>query len=295
MYQVQRFLIAHTVLIISQSLTAAWMKTHQQDYSPWLLGQTIEEYCNSSITPVSSEIDNVGISALRDVFLSAAGITLEILYLDRSQGSEVNMHRYDPVGHDGFNVGTIRLLYRPGHYDLLYKHEVLALPPQQNLMSAPVSTYLQYSNQSHAEPAYAIGVPDFLTSIPGMSFAPTSQQNWMSTGNFSNSDFFSPAVAQPSPQSLPPPPTTIHQQQVQQAQPVYGPLPVQHMMAPPMQMSQELAIRAHPHSQQQHNASSPSNAFQQPGGPFRSSIWELQPDFVHVTSQVPLQTSIFRK
>ena len=96
-----------------QSLTAAWMKTRPQEYAPWLLGQTVEEYCNASIMPIGSEIENVGLSALKDVFLSPAGITLEVLYLDRSEGSEVNMHRFSPVNHGGYDIGTIRLLYRP--------------------------------------------------------------------------------------------------------------------------------------------------------------------------------------
>lgn len=61
--------------------------------------------------PIGSEIENVGLSALKDVCLSPAGITLEVLYLDRSEGDEVNMHRFSPVS--GFDIGTIRLLYRP--------------------------------------------------------------------------------------------------------------------------------------------------------------------------------------
>lgn len=89
------------------------MKTRQNDYAPWLITQTVEEYTNAQIMPVAAEIDNVGLTALKDVFLSPAGITLEVLYLDRSEGSEVNMHRFSPVNHDGYDIGTVRLLYRP--------------------------------------------------------------------------------------------------------------------------------------------------------------------------------------
>ena len=89
------------------------MKTRPQEYAPWLLGQTVQEFCDGSVMPIGSEIDNVGLSALKDVFLSPAGITLEVLYLDRSEGDEVNMHRFSPVNHGGYDIGTIRLLYRP--------------------------------------------------------------------------------------------------------------------------------------------------------------------------------------
>ena len=47
-----------------------------------------------------------------------AGIAFEVLYLDRSEGDEVTRHE----GGKG-TEGTVRLLYRPGHYDLLYRIE----------------------------------------------------------------------------------------------------------------------------------------------------------------------------
>lgn len=65
------------------------------------------------ILPVGAEIEHVGLSALKDVLLAPAGIFLEVLYLDRSEGSEVTMHRFDPVNNGGFTVGNVRLLYRP--------------------------------------------------------------------------------------------------------------------------------------------------------------------------------------
>lgn len=89
------------------------MKTHPQEYAPWILGQSVDEFCNETIMPFTKEIENVGLSALKDVCLSPAGITLEVIYLDRSEGDEVNMHRFSPNNTGGFDFGTIRLLYRP--------------------------------------------------------------------------------------------------------------------------------------------------------------------------------------
>lgn len=77
-------------------------------------GQTVQSYCQTSIEPVMSEIEHVGMSALVEVLVKPAGLAMEILYLDRSQGEEVNTYRWDPV--DGMNVQdppTLRLLYRP--------------------------------------------------------------------------------------------------------------------------------------------------------------------------------------
>lgn len=89
------------------------MKSKETEYAPWLLGQTVESYCQNQVLPVKAEIDNVALSALKDVLLSPAGILLEVLYLDRSEGSEVTMHRFDPVASGGFTLGSVRLLYRP--------------------------------------------------------------------------------------------------------------------------------------------------------------------------------------
>jgi ubiquitin thioesterase protein OTUB1 len=55
-------------------------------------------------------------SALVDVLVKPAGIAVEILYLDRTPGEEVNTYRFDPVDHNGVALSgpaTFRLLYRP--------------------------------------------------------------------------------------------------------------------------------------------------------------------------------------
>lgn len=89
------------------------MKTHQEDYVPWLLGQSVDSYTDSSVMPILSEIDHVSLSALKDVFLSPAFVSLEVLYLDRSDGDEVNMHQFLPLDTSQPVIGTVRLLYRP--------------------------------------------------------------------------------------------------------------------------------------------------------------------------------------
>jgi ubiquitin thioesterase protein OTUB1 len=58
-------------------------------------------------------MENVSLAALKDVLLSPAGIALDVLYLDRSEGVEANSIRFSPVNSGGFEIGTIRLLYRP--------------------------------------------------------------------------------------------------------------------------------------------------------------------------------------
>ncbi|GAB7359809.1 hypothetical protein MBLNU230_g6978t1 [Neophaeotheca triangularis] len=277
--------LQHCFIAYMRTLTSAWMKTHQAGYAPYLLGETIDEYCNNRIMPINSEIEHVGLSALKDVLLSPAGIALEVLYLDRSSGDEASLHRFDA---HGYNLAFVRLLYRPGHYDIIYKPEDVPPPP-----ASEVPTYLQYATHTHHQPADLPAAQDFMTMIPGMSFA-NPCQDWMSTSSYGNSDFFTPSApvqqqCNQMTQPIAPTPQEISTRQHVESQPVYAPPPAQHMPPPPLQMAQDLVIRPAPH------AAVPRASYHQPlGGPFRPSIWELKPGIMDSTAQMPFQTAIFR-
>jgi ubiquitin thioesterase protein OTUB1 len=159
------------------------------------------------------------------------------------------------------------------------------LPPAT--VPAAVPTYLQYSSHYH-EPVYEIDLPDFMATIPGMSFA-NPHQAWLSSSSYADSDFFAaPTPVQPCAPSLPTLSTSAPQPQMQSA-PVFITAPPAHMVPPPTQMPEELAIRTVPHSATSSHINSQA---QISSGPFRPSHWEFECDF---TQQVPLQTSIFKK
>ncbi|MBA0738842.1 hypothetical protein Gogos_012161 [Gossypium gossypioides] len=86
-------------------------------------------FCKSSVEPMGEESDHVHITALSD----ALGVPIRVVYLDRSScdigGVSVNHHDFLPTSGDKSNAkgGStvpvkpfITLLYRPGHYDILY-------------------------------------------------------------------------------------------------------------------------------------------------------------------------------
>lgn len=170
---------------------------------------------------------------------------------------------------------------------MLYKLEDLPAPPP----SATVQTYLQYGSHTHQEPVYDLGVssmPDFMTLIPGMSYA-TPSQSWNLPSNYGSMSDFSfsaqassctPALSTPSPQD-----PLSHMN----SQPVYASAstPTQ-MVPPPTQLTHDTPTRSAPHLT--HDYQLQSN-----GGPFRPSAWQLEPDFMQATSHAPFQTSIFRK
>jgi ubiquitin thioesterase protein OTUB1 len=91
------------------------MQKYPQNFAPFI-SQPLQAYCRSHIEPAVCEIEHVGMSALIDVLVKPAGIAVEILYLDRTEGTTPNVYRFAPDDHAGVaqpNPVTFRLLYRP--------------------------------------------------------------------------------------------------------------------------------------------------------------------------------------
>lgn len=159
------------MLISLQLLTSSWMKANIDLYQPWL-SVPVEDFCNAQINPYGVEIEDVGLMALIDCLILPAGCAVEVHYLDRSVGDEVNTHRFaKPDGDDATppDAPIVRILYRPfvpistdsehmlisyrGHYDLIYKQEEVAhaSPPP-----APLNYHVAY-----------------VDAMPELSFQPT--------------------------------------------------------------------------------------------------------------------------
>ena len=71
----------------------------------------VPTYCKTAIETVGSEFEQVSIIALTNVF----EVPVLIQYFDLSPGTACNSHRFPEEG----DVKAV-LLYRPGHYDMLY-------------------------------------------------------------------------------------------------------------------------------------------------------------------------------
>lgn len=69
-------------------------------------------FVSKEVEPMSKESDHIHIIALAQ----ALNVSILVEYMDRGEGGTVNHHVF-PEGGDP----RIFLLYRPGHYDILYK------------------------------------------------------------------------------------------------------------------------------------------------------------------------------
>jgi len=77
-------------------------------------GRTVTEFCATEVEPMYHESDHIHIIAL----CAAVDLKVRVVYMDRGQGEELALHDFPED-----SSPTLHLLYRPGHYDILYPVE----------------------------------------------------------------------------------------------------------------------------------------------------------------------------
>jgi ubiquitin thioesterase protein OTUB1 len=117
--------VAPAIIYYFRLLASTYLKGNAETYNPFVPGDNgIEGYCRLSIEVINREIEHLGIVAMANILLKPVSFVLEIAYLDRSPGSQVNTYRFpeEANNQDVSNLGSmIYLLYRPDHYDILYR------------------------------------------------------------------------------------------------------------------------------------------------------------------------------
>lgn len=165
-------------------LAGSWLKGHRDQYEAWC-ETGIDGYCASMIEPPEREIEELGIVLLVEILLKPVGFTLEIAYLDRSAGTEVNTHRFPESSTSVSPV--MHLLYRPGHYDILYKPAPTEV--QVNRMSFEPTTFASVSHYpvtfdfnplAMIPGAGAVGPLSSMGQLggPPIDYSPSPQSQW---------------------------------------------------------------------------------------------------------------------
>uniref|UniRef100_A0A0E0ENC4 ubiquitinyl hydrolase 1 n=1 Tax=Oryza meridionalis TaxID=40149 RepID=A0A0E0ENC4_9ORYZ len=109
-------------------VTSGEIQRRAEFFEPFISGltnSTVVQFCKASVEPMGEESDHVHIIALSD----ALGVPIRVMYLDRSScdagNISVNHHDFSPEANSSDGAAAaekpyITLLYRPGHYDILY-------------------------------------------------------------------------------------------------------------------------------------------------------------------------------
>ncbi|KEG12775.1 otubain [Trypanosoma grayi] len=94
-----------------------YIRTHRDDFLPFVMGlnyDSVDAFCRAEVDAVASESDHVQVVAFAKCFQ----LHIVVEYLDGSEGTRTTQHTFSG-GDDA--CAAVTLLYRPGHYDLLYK------------------------------------------------------------------------------------------------------------------------------------------------------------------------------
>ena len=106
---------SHSLVVLLRLVASAYLRAHAEDYEPFLLESEctdMTQYCQRHVECLGVESDQIHIIALS----KALRVDVEIAYLDGNVG---------PLDRIQFKPGApsllgVQMLYRPGHYDLLY-------------------------------------------------------------------------------------------------------------------------------------------------------------------------------
>ncbi|CAF3533169.1 unnamed protein product [Adineta steineri] len=101
--------------------TSAYLQMNREFFENFIEdGRPMKQFCNTEVEPMTRESDNIHIIALT----KAAVVPLRVIYMDRSQQSTLTIHDFSANDEEITETfqPMITVLYRPGHYDLLYEN-----------------------------------------------------------------------------------------------------------------------------------------------------------------------------
>jgi ubiquitin thioesterase protein OTUB1 len=107
--------IANYYVAFLRLITSGYLRENEAEYAGFIEGgRTLDQYCIDEIEPMWKDCDHLSIIAL----VNALKTSLRIEYMDRSQAPSGGWH-HDFCADD--SEPKLYMLFRPGHYDLLYK------------------------------------------------------------------------------------------------------------------------------------------------------------------------------
>ncbi|CAD6186693.1 unnamed protein product [Caenorhabditis auriculariae] len=106
------------LIIFLRLISSGYLKEHTEEYEPFIdNGQSLSDYCCSEIEAMWKDVDHLGITGL----VSALERPIRVEYMDRSAAPNGGWHYDFPP--EQAEAPKIVLLYRPGHYDLIYRKD----------------------------------------------------------------------------------------------------------------------------------------------------------------------------
>ncbi|KAJ1332709.1 hypothetical protein BSLG_008338 [Batrachochytrium salamandrivorans] len=112
--------ISDTVVCYLRLVTAALLKRDRDIYEAFVLGEylSLDSFIGECVEPMNVESDQIHIVTMANIF----GVDIRIGNLDTTTSTQgINFHEISPMEPMQIDESPmISLLYRPGHYDVLY-------------------------------------------------------------------------------------------------------------------------------------------------------------------------------
>lgn len=106
------------IVVFLRLLTSMQIREEADFYQNFMEGgRSVADFCALEVEPMYHESDNIHIQAM----VKTTGISVRIMYLDRGNNKEASVHDFPEL--DSGNQPLVHLLYRPGHYDIIYPNE----------------------------------------------------------------------------------------------------------------------------------------------------------------------------
>ncbi|KAG2196100.1 hypothetical protein INT46_005771 [Mucor plumbeus] len=113
--------ISNAIIMHFRFIASAYLRIHAAEYEPFLIDEmvSIDEFCSMHVEAFGRESDHLQIIALS----KALDVPIQVVYLDGGIGDDVSIHEFWPSDQDEREKSKtpIKLIYRPGHYDILYE------------------------------------------------------------------------------------------------------------------------------------------------------------------------------
>ncbi|KAF9162862.1 hypothetical protein DFQ26_003147 [Actinomortierella ambigua] len=108
--------LSNSIVMHFRLVASAYLKLHEAEYAPFLdFGQTMSDYCSMHVEAMGRESEEMMLIAMS----KALHISVEVAYLSANDSEEVNFLPFLPD--NPVYMPPLVLLYRPGHYDILYR------------------------------------------------------------------------------------------------------------------------------------------------------------------------------
>uniref|UniRef100_A0A673VHW8 OTU domain-containing protein n=1 Tax=Suricata suricatta TaxID=37032 RepID=A0A673VHW8_SURSU len=101
------------LVVYLRLLTSGYLQRQSKFFEHFIEGgRTVKEFCQQEVEPMCKKSDHIHIIALAQ----ALSVSNQVEYMDHGEGGTTNPHTF-PEGSEL----KVYLLYRPGHYNILYK------------------------------------------------------------------------------------------------------------------------------------------------------------------------------